>query len=82
MKEYLPYFDNLDKKYKDIYMEWSKEKLTDHLVANIKNGEALLNRIEKAIEYIGTFDYLDSTYEHNTRTVLDNILEILKGEIK
>ncbi len=82
MKEYLPYFDNLDKKYKDIYMEWSKEELTDHLVANIKNGEILLNRIEKAIEYIGTFDYLDSTYEHNARIVLDNILEILKGEIK
>ena len=39
------------------------------------------DRVEKAIKYIGTFDfdYLDSTYEHSAKIVLENILEILKG---
>lgn len=46
--------------------------------------EECKKRINKAIKYIGTFDfdYLDSTYEHNARIVLENILEILKGEDK
>lgn len=49
-----------------------------------KKWQEATGRINKAIEYIGTFDfdYLDSTYEHNARIVLENILEILKGSDK
>lgn len=74
-KEYLPFFNSLEQKYKDTYMEWSKEQLIDHLVANIKNGEVLLNRIEQAIEKIekGIFIIPQDT---------DELLNILKGETK
>lgn len=93
MKEYLPYFNNLDKKYKDIYMEWSKEELIDHLVANIKNSEELLSRIEKAIQHIETIQeqynkesakeeniYLFVAYLNGV-TKLIEVKGILKGEI-
>ena len=79
-KEYLPFFNSLEQKYKDIYLEWSKEELIDHLVANIKNGEVLLSRIEKAIEYI------EHTQNYGKEKVLyvngNDILKILKGETK
>ena len=51
-KEYLPYFNSLSQKEKDFWLECSKEEIIDSLVANIKNGEVLLARIDKAIEYI------------------------------
>lgn len=77
-KDYLPFFNSLEQKYKDIYLEWSKEELIDHLVANIKNGEILLSRIEKVREYI------EHTQNYGKEKVLyvngNDILKILKGE--
>ena len=87
-KEYLPYFDNLDKKYKDIYMEWNKEVLIDHLVANIKNGEVLLERIEKAVDYlnntpriVNSVHYRDkeSSYAFVEFEIKNELLNILSG---
>jgi hypothetical protein len=90
-KEYLPFFDNLEQKYKDIYMEWSKEQLIDHLVANIKNGEVLLSRIEKAVDYLNnTPRIVESTHYRDKESnyafvdfeVKGELLNILKGETK
>ena len=79
-KEYLPFFNSLEQKYKDIYLEWSKEELIDHLEEKKKNGEVLLSRIEKAIEYI------EHTQNYGKEKVLyvngNDILKILKGETK
>lgn len=78
-KEYLPYFESLDEKYKQVYMSWDKETLIDHLVANIHNGQVLLDRIDEAIEYIeqvGIYsDYGDSGIQSE-----NDLLKILKGE--
>lgn len=86
-KEYLPYFNELDDKYKEYYMEWSKEVLIDHLIANIKNGEVLLERIEKAKEYIiqeRDGDYLLADYDRELHTkdlyIFPHLLRILNGE--
>lgn len=83
-KEYLPFFNSLEQKYKDAYMEWSKEQLIDHLVANIKNGEVLLNRIEKTIsdmlETLEKYNYYDD-YSFDA-SMLSFWIEILKGETK
>lgn len=84
-KNYLPYFDNLEQKYKDIYMEWSKEELIDHLVGNINNSEVLLSRIEKAKEYIETIvkNTPSSTRKDYANMILidyKKLLEILNGE--
>ncbi len=56
----------------------------DSAIKIMKMYEDCKKRIDRAIKYIGTFDfdYLDSTYEHNARIVLENILEILKGSDK
>lgn len=90
-KEYLPFFNNLEQKYKDTYMEWSKEQLIDHLVANIKNGEVLLERIEKAVDYlnntpriVSSIHYRDkeSNYAFVDFEVKGELLNILKGETK
>lgn len=51
-KNYLPYFNSLDEKEKTFWLDCSKEELIDHFIANVKNGEVLLHRIDKAIEYI------------------------------
>ena len=85
-KNYLPYFDNLEQKYKDIYMEWSKEELIDNLVSNINNSEVLLSRIEKAKEYIETIvkNTPSSTRKDYANMILidyKKLLEILNGEI-
>lgn len=83
-KEYLPFFNSLEQKYKDAYMEWSKEQLIDHLVANIKNGEVLLSRIEKTIsdmlETLEKYNYYDD-YSFDA-SMLNFWIEILKGETK
>lgn len=90
-KEYLPFFNSLEQKYKDAYMEWSKEQLIDHLVANIKNGEVLLERIEKAVDYLNntprivkSIHYRDkeSNYAFVDFEVKGELLNILKGETK
>lgn len=85
-KNYLPYFDNLEQKYKDIYMEWSKEELIDHLVSNINNSEVLLSRIEKAKEYIEIIvkNTPSSTRKDYANMILidyKKLLEILNGDI-
>ena len=56
----------------------------DSAIKVMQMYEDCKKRIDRVIKYIGTFDfdYLDSTYEHNERIVLENILEILKGEEK
>ncbi len=88
-KEYLPYYDSLDEKYRQIYMEWSKEELIDHLVANIKNGEVLLSRIDEAIEYIEKCGGMElvNDYSFPEKPIIDkeaktNLLNILKGSDK
>lgn len=79
---YLPYYDKLDEKYKQIYLEWDKEILIDHLVANIHNGEVLLERINKTIDYIencsGT--YKNAIGELNSMINSVQVLKIIKGE--
>lgn len=79
-KEYLPFFNSLEQKYKDTYMEWSKEQLIDHLVANIKNGEVLLSRINQAIEELENIPI-----NANGGDILESerkVYHILKGETK
>lgn len=51
-KEYLPFYNSLNEKEKTFWLDCSKEALIDHLIANINNGEKLLNRINEAIDYI------------------------------
>ena len=51
-KDYLPFYDSLKDDDKEFWLNCSKEELIDHIVSNIRNGEALLSRIDKAIEYI------------------------------
>lgn len=65
-----------DEKYRQIYLEWSKEVLIDHLVANIHNGEILLNRIETAIDFIDRYLSLDLN-EFNSKSLLEKLKEIL-----
>ena len=50
-KEYLPFYNSLSQKDKDFWLKCSKETLIDHFISNVRNGEVLLDRIEKAIEY-------------------------------
>lgn len=79
-KDYLPFYDSLKDDDKEFWLNCSKEQLIDHIVANIRNGETLLSRIDKAIEYM----------EDNSKISLDDtisiinfyrqLLEILKGE--
>ena len=88
-KVYLPFFNSLGQKYKDTYMEWSKEQLIDHLVANIKNGEVLLSRIEKAIDYLNNTPRIvksthyrdkESNYAFVEIEVKEELLKILEGK--
>ncbi len=53
-KNFLPYFNSLNKKEKTFWLDCSKEELIDHFIANVKNGEILLHRIDKTIENIKT----------------------------
>lgn len=68
--EYLPFFNSLNDKEKTFWLDCSKEELIDHLIANINNGDKLLKRIDKAIEYIKSNE-LD--------IVMVELLEILGG---
>lgn len=82
-KEYLPFFNSLEQKYKDTYMEWSKEQLIDHLVANIKNGEVLLSRIEKAISFLKNIGYdeeMGRIWNDMNDDECTNLLKILEGK--
>ena len=57
-KEYLPFYNSLNQKEKNFWLECSKEELIDHFIANVKNSEKLLERINKAIEYIKQYGNL------------------------
>lgn len=51
-KDYLPFYESLKDDDKEFWLNCSKEELIDHIVSNVRNGETLLSRINKAIEYI------------------------------
>lgn len=76
-KEYLPFYDSLSQKDKDFWLKCSKETLIDHFISNVRNGEALLSRIEKALEYIEIIDNRNSNIDISE---LRHIHRILKGE--
>lgn len=73
--DYLPFYNGLNEKEKTFWLECTKEELIDHLIANIKNGEKLLKRIELAKEYINSFEYYIP--EDNK----PELYEILNGEL-
>ena len=78
-KDYLPFYNSLKDDDKEFWLNCSKEELIDHIVSNIRNGETLLSRIDKAIEELKT---LSNLYDDNY-TISDkakDIIEILKGE--
>ena len=80
-KEYTPFYDGLEDKYKEYYMEWSKEVLIDHMVANIHNADVLLKRIEDAEDFIDRYLSLDLE-QFSTDSLLNKLRKILKGENK
>lgn len=80
-KEYTPFYDGLEEKYKEYYMEWSKEVLIDHMVANIHNADVLLKRIEDAEDFIDRYLALDLE-QFPTDSLLNKLRKILKGENK
>ncbi len=75
-KEYLPFYNSLNDKEKQFWMECTKEELIDHLIGSINNGEVLLSRIEEAIKYIEENCIIEDG------TVLSVIIAILKGSDK
>lgn len=80
-KEYLPFYNNLNQKEKDFWLNCSKEELIDHFIANVKNGELLLQRIDKAIDYIKENCIDDEFYINlsNKEKCIIKVLEILGG---
>jgi len=56
-KEYLPFYNSLNDRDKEFWMNCSKEELIDHLIGCIRNGEELLSRIERATEYVEKMSY-------------------------
>lgn len=85
-KDFLPFYNDLSQEDKEFWLECSKEELIDHFVSNLKNAECLLNRINKAIEYIEHsynpqpfYKYLYGD-ENGEVQNLDKLLNILKGE--
>ena len=85
-KNYLPFYNSLNDKEKSFWLDCTKEELIDHLIANINKGAKLLNRINKAIEYIKEYWKKHSFYEsiENCMTFCEfdkeDLLEILGGE--
>jgi hypothetical protein len=77
-KDYLPFYESLKDDDKEFWLNCSKEKLIDHIVSNIRNGETLLSRINKAIEYINEKADYPIGYYH----CLKELRDILKGEGK
>lgn len=56
-KDYLPFYNGLEEKYKQFWLKCTKEELIDHFIGSIYNGESLLKRITTALEYIEQFEY-------------------------
>lgn len=82
-KDYLPFYDSLKDDDKEFWLNCSKEQLIDHIVSNIRNGEVLLARIDKAIEYIEKYADENFTCVEDTEvwdTEIKDLYEILKGE--
>lgn len=80
-KDYLPFYNSLNDKDKAFWMECTKEELIDHLISNIKNGEELLSRIDKSINYIkcGIKGDLNDDRAYTDENAL---LDILQGSEK
>lgn len=79
-KDFLPFYNSLSQEEKDSFLEFSKEELIDHFIANLKNAECLLNRINKAIEYINKTTN-NTMFELRSDTgELNYLMRILKGE--
>lgn len=74
-KDYLPYYNSLNDKDKEFWLNCTKEELIDHLIGAIRNGETLLNRINNTIEYIDKLGYQD---------IIDNprkqLVKVLTGD--
>lgn len=82
-KDYLPFYNSLKDDDKEFWLNCSKEELIDHIVSNIRNGETLLSRINKAIEYIEDNLYPVGCSVHGSDLpydVIQPLVEILKGE--
>lgn len=83
-KDFLPFYNSLSQEEKDSFLEFSKEELIDHFIANLKNAECLLNRINKAIEYIEencSNYYVEKPHYRGIEFInIEELLEILKGE--
>ena len=78
-KDYLPFYDSLTQDEKDFWLECSKESLIDHFIANVRNGEELVSRIEKANDFINR--YLSLNLEaFDTNSLLIKLREILYGD--
>lgn len=69
--EYLPFYNSLNQKEKDFWLNCSKEELIDYFIANVRNSEKLLGIIEKAIEYIKQEDW-NTEYDYNLLNILQN----------
>lgn len=82
-KDYLPFYNSLNDKDKAFWMECTKEELIDHLISNIRNGEELLSRIDKGIEYVNNTDKLKIVESDVGLRVYyfnkEEMLNILKG---
>lgn len=81
-KKYLPFYESLKDDDKEFWLNCSKEELIDHIISNIRNGETLLLRINKAIELLEKYGLVDENGNFNTYldTIdLKELYEILKG---
>lgn len=81
-KKYLPFYESLKDDDKEFWLNCSKEELIDHIVSNIRNGETLLLRINKAVELLEKYGLVDENGNFNTYldTIdLKELYEILKG---
>lgn len=67
-------------KFKEFWLEKDKEEIIEAYIACIHNGEVLLARIDKAIEYIqDRYDGEALTHTFDKDNVKE-LLDILKGE--
>ena len=78
-RDFLPFYNDLSQEDKEFWLDCSKEELIDHFIANLKNAECLLNRINKALEFCEEFKK-KFRYDLLKHCHLDEIMDILKGE--
>ena len=70
-----------DKKFVPFWMEKEKIEIIEAYAECIHNGEVLLERIEKAVEYIKENESVD-LYDDVGSEFIRNLLNILRGEEK